>query len=302
MKRHILIYPILVIAYAVLWIAGIMIGLTIFPPEADLAAESSGVDPMIFVISALNVLVLYLYVLAARPDYLWARVTAIAFGVTFLITQIESLWFIEALSMDQSMIIGLMTGGLISSVTFSWLLVKLTGKPLMQHIPAENPLKLLNRSGVLPLIILAVFIWPALYFVAGYYIAWQSEAVRMYYAESSGMESFMVMMVDNVADGLYAYQIFRALIWMLLAWLIVTPLSHSSLLVRILLTGSLIAVPGSSQLMLENTFMPESVRWTHLVEILISTFIWGALLGWVLGRPLTSFSKKEPRVNVQGSH
>jgi hypothetical protein len=42
------------------------------------------------------------------------------------------------------------------------------------------------------------------------------------------------------------------------------------------------AVLMNAQLLLHNTYLPEAVRMTHLIETASSNFIFGLLVGWLL--------------------
>ena len=75
-----------------------------------------------------------------------------------------------------------------------------------------------------------------------------------------------------------------------LGYLILTPLHGKPLWLQFILTGALFAILGSSQLLLENPLMPEMVRYVHLVETAISTFIWGGILAWFYHWYSTSYS------------
>ena len=66
-------------------------------------------------------------------------------------------------------------------------------------------------------IVLIVFVYPMLYNLAGYYIAWQFESVRLFYTDTTDIKPFGAMLIENFRSGLYFFQIPRALIWVLLA-------------------------------------------------------------------------------------
>ena len=280
MIRSIIQILLLTVIYTLTWIFGLMVGFAIFSPEIPAEAQASGFDPMMLVVSVLHVTVLYIYTRFARSEWLWPRLVLISFGLTYLITQIESLWFIDAVGMTKEMLFSLVIGGLISSILFSLALLKVIKKPLMDTVRDQVKFQGFTQQRIFILLMLIVVIWPVIYFLAGYYIAWQSDSVREYYTGSLDMRSFADMMVINFQDGLYTFQVFRSLIWLALAWLILKPLSAAPVSVKILLTGALFAVLGSSQLLLRNPMMPETVRYVHLLETAVSTFIWGGILGY----------------------
>ena len=133
------------------------------------------------------------------------------------------------------------------------------------------------------IILLSVIIWPLIYFLAGYLIAWQFSEIRQYYSGTTEMDSFLSMMKANFASGLYFFQILRGVLWVLIA-LLVLAATRGSWIRKGIILGLLLAVLGSSQLLLPNPIMPEAVRMGHLLETAPSSFVWGVVLAWVLGR------------------
>ncbi len=289
MIRSSLRYLLLTVIYLVTWLAGVTTGITLLTPaSAPASGSESAFDPMLLVVAALHTLVLVIYLRHTdlRGWRMVLRLAAISFGLTFLITQVESLWFINPLNMEKGMVYGLMAGGLASSLIFAWAAVRI--------IPARKEVRMLqpagiaaNRKSILLLLFLIVIAWPALYFLAGYYIAWQSPELREYYSSTVEMKSFLEMMEINILEGLYTFQVLRSLIWLALAYIILRPLDPATVVTKMILTGSLFAVLGSSQLLLENPIMPDTIRIVHLIETAVSTFIWGAILGYSYDKVVT---------------
>ncbi len=300
MIRTITRYLLLVIVFTICWMLGMGIGLALFPSDLMSEAQNASFDPMILVISGLHTAILYLYVRLAgsRGWSMIFRLTLISFGLTYFITQVETLWFIESVHMDIATVKGLLFGGLLSSFLFSWVLVKISGKDTLQTMESSvAPKPHFSWKTSILFVLLLIVVWPLLYFLAGYYIAWQSEAVRVYYTSSGELKSFYDMMVSNVRDGLYTFQVIRSFIWLGLALLISYPIRTRSIIWQVLITGGLFAILGSSQLLLENPLMPEDVRVVHLVETAISTFIWGGILGYFLNG-VWSHSQQEVAVSL----
>lgn len=111
----------------------------------------------------------------------------------------------------------------------------------------------------------------ACYFTAGNLIAWQSAAVRAYYAHISQID----------AAWLVQMQIVRGLFWFGLAWLLVRSLSGSGwrtpLLVGLAFSGFMI--PG---LLYPNPVMPWAVRSVHMIEVGVSNFLFGLISALLL--------------------
>jgi hypothetical protein len=135
-------------------------------------------------------------------------------------------------------------------------------------------------------VLLAVVIWPLIYFLAGYLIAWQFDEVRMLYSGTTEMGSFVSIMEGNFASGLYFFQIFRGVLWVLIAMIVLTA-TEGSLVRKGVILGLLISFLGSSQLLLPNPFMSDMVRMGHLVETATSSFLWGFIMALYLGSSIT---------------
>jgi len=280
-----LIWAALSISMLIFWIIGLMIGNAIFPSNL---MESSG-DPggngelILFFTCALNTAAVLYFIYSSNIKW-WKLVGTlflVIFGIQYFMSQIETLWFNDSLHMEISLILTIVTGGAIMALLFALSASWMTGK----FGKTDSSIMALPQIRVSliwkEVMLLTVILWPAVYFLAGYYIAWQFEAIRVYYSGSPVMESLMVMMKENVLSGLYFFQILRGLLWVLIALLVIST-TKGSWLHRGLVLGLLLSFLGSSQLLLPNPIMPETVRIGHLIETSISSFIWGFILAWFL--------------------
>ena len=127
--------------------------------------------------------------------------------------------------------------------------------------------------------ILTIVIYPSLYFLAGYFIAWQSEAVRMFYTGSTEMNTFGSIMIDNFKSGLYGFQILRGLIWIGLA-IPVYVMIKGLYWQKGILIGLLFALLMNVQHLLPNPYFPDEVSKIHFIETVSSNFIWGFVIVW----------------------
>lgn len=109
------------------------------------------------------------------------------------------------------------------------------------------------------------------YFTAGYFIAWAVPDVRTYYGE--GLEIELAPLV--------VFQMFRGLIWALLALAIVRGMAPGRVVTPVIV-GATFAILAAAQLLYPNSFMPWDVRLPHLVEVGISNFLFGAAAAIIL--------------------
>ncbi|MEE2526853.1 hypothetical protein V0U79_10765 [Hyphobacterium sp. HN65] len=128
------------------------------------------------------------------------------------------------------------------------------------------------RALVIPLSSVAL-LYPVFYFTAGFFIAWSVPEVRDFYGDG----------LDINIMNLLAFQVFRGMIWALLAQALVRNMKRGTLAAATIV-GASFSILASAQLLYPNAFMPWEVRLPHLVEIGISNFVFGVIAGLVLGR------------------
>jgi hypothetical protein len=250
--------------------------------------------------SALNTLVIMIMIGNSRWKGLrLAAVTVLEiYGIQFFLSQIETLWFNKALGLPMNLIYALFAGGLITAVLFSPLAVW----TMNGFKPSAAERITLRQPGMKNLIfrvtILVVLVYPLLYFLAGYFIAWQFEPVRMQYSGSPEMKSFWEMMQLNIVNGLWVWQIVRGLLWLLIAWPVLVMVRGGSLSKGIII-GLLFAVLMNAQHLLPNPYMPRIMQLAHGIETASSNFLWGLAVAWLLDPSLTH--KKNPeKVDPEG--
>jgi hypothetical protein len=203
------------------------------------------------------------------------------YGVMTFMSQIESAVFIT--SLPPGMLPRLFLMGAIVAAPFSVLAVLILGKRKAEIVDTQQNSRLVMPTSEwawkLAVIALAYLI---LYFTFGYFIAWQSSAVREYYG---GVDEggFLAQMRTTVRDRpwLVPFQIGRAMCWVLLALPVIRMLK-GQWRETALSIGLVFAVLMNAQLLLPNPYMPEPVRMAHLVETASSNFIFGVFVGWLL--------------------
>jgi hypothetical protein len=304
MKKHfkiLLIWIGLSILMTAFWIVGLMTGNAIFPSNIMETSEASGnsSDLLLLFTCFINTaaVLLFIYNSRVRGFKLTAALFLIIFSIQFFMSQIETLWFNDSLKMPVNTIWMLVSGGAIMSMLFALSATWLTGNFKQTNAETAYLPKRPVKPPLVQVALLAVVIWPVVYFLAGYFIAWQFPDIRQYYSGSSEMESLFVMMKGNVASGLYFFQILRGVLWVLIAILVITTTSGSWLR-KGLIIGLLLSFLGCSQLLLPNPIMPETVRLGHLLETSTSNFIWGFILSWFLATHFSECARGHGTLNV----
>lgn len=217
-----------------------------------------------------------------RGAPLVAAIFAVVAGVETVLTQIETLWFNEAVQFPLPDLAGIVAVGLLRAALIVPLAVWLLGRVRQEAArPAtawRPPRDAVRRLGLL------AGLYLGLYFVFGYYVAFRFEAVRLYYTGTAEVSAFLPHMVATLrADpGLAPFQLLRGSLWAALAAIIVwlvgarrraLPLAAASF-------GGWVALP----LLFPNPYMPEAVRWGHFVELTTSMAVFGLIAAWAWRR------------------
>lgn len=128
---------------------------------------------------------------------------------------------------------------------------------------------------------LIVVIYLVIYFTFGYFIAWQSAAVRAYYG-GHDPGSFFAQIASVLRDqpSLVLLQVGRALLWTAIAAPIIRMMKGKWW--EAPLAVALLFAVTNSQLLLPNPLMPYDVRMAHLLETTTSNFLFGWLVVMLL--------------------
>jgi len=209
------------------------------------------------------------------------------YGLMTFISQIESIAYLRA-KMPPGLIKNLFVMGAVVAFLFVPLAVLIMGKIRRPEQPhAERALTLKSqaaRFGILAIV------YVVLYYLFGYYVAWQNPELRLYYSGTTELKSFYQMMRSTITGTpwMLPFQFGRGLLWAMFAYPVVRTLNTR----RIETAGIIAALfgVGSFALLIPNPLMPASVAHSHLWETLGSDLLLGAIVGWVLAtdaRPTT---------------
>jgi hypothetical protein len=276
-----------------LWMLGLALGNALFVTEVpDVSGSPGGLLGLMLLAAALNTAVLMIFVHYAEWTglRLAATVAMVLYFVQFFLSQIETLWFNDALGLPMNLIHAIFAGGLFTALLYAPVLVGIMGK--LKPVSGPSSLELTGipmRKLLIRISILVVLVYPVLYFTAGYFIAWQFEAVRIHYSGSAELKSFWEMLWLNLSNGLWVWQIARGLLWVLIAWPVLAAIRGGFPRSGIIL-GLLFAVLMNAQHLIPNPYMPGIIPLAHGIETASSNFIWGMAIAWLVG-PLVTISK-----------
>ena len=245
--------------------------------------------------------IFFFQVLALSIPVLWSRWTGwrlsaalfvVYFGTVTVVTQIESLIYLDD-KMPGDLVAGLFAMGFFVAAAFSPICVLVLGRwraaPGSEVVaqPALN----LGRYGWRIAISGLVFL--GLYYLFGYYIAWQDPELRAYYG-GTDPGSFLAQMrgVIRSTPWMIPAQFARGLMYVGLGILVMRAMRdsrwHAGLAIAMLF-----AAPAL-YLLMPNPVMPDFPRMTHLVETLPYQFLFGWFLAWFLHRNQVSAASQVP--------
>lgn len=261
------------------WILGFGLSQALFKVSLPDAGEDSSKTLGLLVAMLLleiGVLLWAICQLAGNRLQRFLVIFSLLFGIQFVMSQIEAWAFQSAVGMSSKEMLQTVVGGFLFALGISALLV-FTQK---RKIQATSGGSLIQLTAV-KVLLLVVLVYPLLYWLAGYFIAWQFQAIRHYYTGAPSNEGMVAGFLGFFKDGLYFLQVGRAFLWFLLAWPFLFYFRGSRLQGALLL-GALFSVLHCAQLLLPNPYMQAEIRYPHLLETASSTFIWGFVVAWVL--------------------
>lgn len=192
------------------------------------------------------------------------------FGVTTFVMQLETIIFGSAFPMLSTADVLLMAfTALVGALLFVPVSVVVMGKWRNDNLPMQPLFQKNFLTRVIPLAIL----YPMLYFFFGYVVAWQSPAVREFYATTT---------ITTAQPLLTFIQIGRGFLWVLAGlplFMMFEKRIHS-----FIASTLCYAVFPSIALLIPNPLMPEAVRLAHFVEIALSMAFFGLAAGWLMTR------------------
>lgn len=254
---------------------------TIFIPFQIKMANSSDYNGLMIIVLLLTQFLIILYLIQRLNLWgmkLFLTVVTIFWGLQTFMTQIETWYFIEAMpAITNEELVNLFLRPLITSITFIPLAIWMLNKWKQDVSPPEShQSSALNWKEILSLSAAYVII----YFVFGYFVAWQFEAVRVFYTGSAENAGFIggIKQTLQTKSFIFLFQLLRGFLWIIIGLPIALYLKGGKR-EKIMACILLYALPAI-QLIVDNPFMPQQVRLAHLLEVASSNGLFGFLIGY----------------------
>jgi hypothetical protein len=247
-------------------------------------------DPMglVFILVSSAWTCFTIYFIIRHTNYsgikLFINILCIMFFVQYFMTQIETLFF----------------GGAFTALTKpDIILIMLAGMfPLLGTVPLlarlfRNQRSRNNQHGVyernkisigdiaIKLAVIGI-LYLCIYMVFGYFVAWQSEELRVFYTGSNETVSFWGKMVDNIKTTpvIFPFQILRGILFGAAIIPLLNMVGKSKAI--FVISVCLIYLCTAIVLIIPNALFPDAVRIALLLEMGSSMLVFGIIAGTVL--------------------
>ncbi len=222
---------------------------------------------------------------ARRSSFKGIRLAGGLFVLSFLAqsfqTQIETAYFISAFPLlhGSFAVYGLFLQGLITSAVFALLVTLIVGGFSRKPRSAAN--FTVNANHFLKVSAWLGVVYIVLYLLFGYFVAWQSGELRVFYGGPVELNSFANQILTTLMNRpeLPFFQYARGVLWIIC----LIPLFKGFTGKRIeliVLSALALALLPTAQLSFANPLMPANVSLYHFWEVSISTGLFGALCAW----------------------
>jgi hypothetical protein len=286
--KFFLLWMVMTIVMVVTWSVGSWVGNTITQTSPPPVEDPASVGLSVLLVCLINSLLWSILFWSTRV-FLGLRksidLLLYLFGTQFFLTQMETFFFSASLGISPGQIISILLAGFVMVTGTGALGLGLTRKlaPIQTKIPFKTEVGGW-RAMIAPLLLMSALVYPSLYQIFGYYIAWQNEHLRLFYSHSTELKSFLTQLPGFFSDGIYFFQVLRGIIWVAISIPVVLLLRQNKFLQYVLM-GLMSALPAI-QLFIPNPYMPADIAMTHFVETSSSNFLWGLLIVYVTNRSI----------------
>jgi hypothetical protein len=212
---------------------------------------------------------------------MFGQLLVLSFGTQVFMTQIETAYFLSAFPLlhNNFQVYNLVLRGLVTSLLFCLLVSLICGgfsrRPRPQAAFTVTAANAAKQGAWLSLA------YVVLYLLAGYFIAWQSQEVRLFYGGPAALNGVLEQWANTAMakPEFPVFQYFRGVLWLLCLVPLFKGFSGRRVEL-VILSGLALALLPTAQLAFANPLMPPGVSQAHFWEVAISTGIYGLLCAW----------------------
>jgi len=277
----------LVLAFFAMLIAYTLSTVIVEPPDIIMTPEeASQAGRALIFVSLFSALVLSFPILRSRwyGLKLIGAVFLVQFGVETFMAQIETLYFNSAVQMGTDVLVAIVAAGALRALIFAPLAVFIFGK-MKKPVQSEE-----KRARAVPsewgkrFAALTVF-YVVVYFMFGYFVAWQWEETRLYYSGTTAIKPLFIHFRDLFLTEdpiIIPFQLLRGALWTSLAIIIVRMMKAERWEASLAVALTFAVLLSMPLLLFPNPYMPTIVARSHFFEVSSSMLLFGGVAGWVL--------------------
>jgi hypothetical protein len=268
----------------IVYILAYFIASALMPYSTGFKELSANVDSSIFLFFPVNAAWVCgtMYFIIKNTRYtgkkLFINVLVTVFFVQCFMTQIETLFFGSAFPVvTRPDAVLIMLSNLIPLLVTLPLEIK-----FFQNEPVEIEEKIIINKNIIIRLGLIGILYLCVYMLFGYYVAWQFEALRVFYTDSPEKAGFWGQMAYNMRNNpvIFPFQIIRGILFGIFVLPLTNMLTKSK---TIFITGvCLVYVSTAALLIIPNPLFPDTVRLAHLIEMASSMLLFGIITGHIL--------------------
>lgn len=273
----------LVIVYVILeMVVGALITIELPPLPAE---KMPAVFLGLLLVALVDTLIVALIITRSRWHG-WKLIAGLGiafYGVTSVMSQIETIYFAPALGIDPMLGWVVLLQNLIKVAVFVPLAVLIFGRMKGEEVDEPNPLVMMPAGQWAWKLGVIAVAYLVLYFGFGYVVAWQNPSLREMYGGGANQAVFNPLQM-------LVLQIARSALWALFTLPVIRMLRAKPWIAAVIL-GLFLALPMNIVHAVPNTIMPDpTVRLSHFIETSTSNFLFGMVIYWLLHRKHVSLA------------
>lgn len=284
----------MIILVTVIFSIGIIIPTMIIPVSSQIVSKitqdmQNNIFGLMLLVSLFGAISLFIIVKYSQQSgiNLMLALGMSFWGIEYFMAQIETFYFREAFTfMTNQEIINMLLRGLITTITVVTISVIIFGKrKTKMKTNIKNVYKKIEIKNWVKKAVLFAILYIIIYQFFGYYIAWQFEAVRVFYSGTSEKLSFInqLLYILNETPSFLPYHFVRGLLWVIFSIPIILIMAGSKK--KTIISLILLFSYHGFQIIMAQGIFPTDVLIGHTIETTISASIYGGLIGYMFYIP-----------------
>jgi len=203
--------------------------------------------------------------------------TFVYLTVYSFMTQIETIFFKNAFEILSNSDIWLI---MLANIIPLFIIIPLTLKIVNKKYPGTNPKIEIKLSTILTKIGILAVVYMFIYFLFGYFVAWQFADVRQFYSGTTEKQTFISLMIRNIQNSnIVPFQFLRGFLFS--AFILPIVFMFKNKKKQLLISLILVYLSTAIVLIIPNFLFPETVRWAHFIEMMTSMTVF-AVITWLV--------------------